>query len=609
VKAPPEGGDWLHEMKYDGYRIGCRIDDGEISLISRNGNDWTAAFPELVEAAQGFGVRSALIDGEVAMLTSDGRTSFQALQNAARGGSRQSLVYFVFDLLHVEGATLTARPLLERKSELLRLLERAGRGSRLRYSDHVVGRGREMFDQACRLGLEGIVSKRTDAPYTSGRSDLWLKTKCLQRQEFVIGGFTDPEGARAGIGALLVGYYEGDALRFAGKVGTGFTVAVAKDLRKRLEAAEVKSSPFDPRPAGWLGNHAHWVRPRLVAEVVFTEWTDEGQIRHPSFQGLRRDKKPDEVIRERPSEAPRSTARGKKASPSRPTIAGVSVSNPDRILYPETSITKRRVAEYYERIGEWMVPHVKGRPLTLVRCPDGLNGGCFYMKHSKLWAPDALRRVKIQEKTKVGDYLIADNVAGIVSLVQMGVLEIHTWNSTDDDIERPDRIVFDLDPGVKVVWGQVIAAARLVRKLLDRAGLASFPKTTGGRGLHVVVPLKPQADWRACLDFARRFAELIEERDPSLYTTVFAKAGRESKILIDYLRNNRTNTSIAAYSTRARTGAPVSTPIRWGELKETLDPSGFTIEAVEKRLARMRKDPWAEYWTTRQPLRTRPFSR
>jgi len=228
-----------------------------------------------------------------------------------------------------------------------------------------------MFDQACRHALEGIVSKRSDAPYTSGRSDLWLKTKCIQRQEFVIGGFTDPEGARAGIGALLIGYYEAGALRFAGKVGTGFSVAVAKDLRKRLDAAEVKSCPFDPRPPGWLGNHAHWVRPRLVAEVVFTEWTDEGKIRHPSFQGLRRDKKPEEVIRERPSEAPRSTARVKKTSPLRPTIAGVSVSNPDRILYPETGITKRRLAEYYERIGEWMVPHVKGRPLTLVRCPDG----------------------------------------------------------------------------------------------------------------------------------------------------------------------------------------------------------------------------------------------
>lgn len=295
-----------------------------------------------------------------------------------------------------------------------------------------------------------------------------------------------------------------------------------------------------------------------------------------------------------------------QASPSRravrPLVAGVGISHADRVLYPGTAITKGRLAEYYARIGEWMVPHVAGRPLTLVRCPEGITSGCFFMKHSKLWAPEALRRVKIQEKTKVGDYLIADTIAAVVSLVQMGVVEIHTWNTTFDHVELPDRIVFDLDPGEQVTWAQVVAAGRRVRALLQRLGLASFPKTTGGRGLHVVVPLEPDAEWTECLEFSRAVATLLEEADPDLYTTNFSRAGRERKILIDYLRNNRTNTSIAAYSTRARPGAPVSTPLRWTELKATVEPAHWTLARVERRLARLKQDPWREYWITRQSL-------
>lgn len=300
-----------------------------------------------------------------------------------------------------------------------------------------------------------------------------------------------------------------------------------------------------------------------------------------------------------------ATARAHKApgsTASRLRVAGVGISHPERVIYPELGVTKHRVAEYYARIEEWIVPHVRGRPLTLVRCPEGLRGDCFFMKHSKVWAPEALRRVRIQEKTKVGEYLIADDAAGVVSLVQMGVLEIHTWNSTFERLEHPDRVVFDLDPGPKTTWTEVIDGARLVRRLLARAGLECFVKTTGGRGLHVVVPLTPRADWRTCLEFSRQFAAMLMARDRQRYTTDFAKAGRERKILVDYLRNNRTNTSIAAYSTRARKGAPVSTPIRWSELKEDLDPAAFTIEAVERRLSRLKKDPWEGYWDSTQSL-------
>jgi bifunctional non-homologous end joining protein LigD len=617
VKEPPEGDEWLHEMKYDGYRIGCRISGGRVRLISRNGKDWTEAFPEIAEAAAKLGVRRALIDGEVAIVLPDGRTSFQDLQNAFSGGSRRGLVYFAFDLLFVDPEMLTRRPLAERKAKLLRLVGKPGARSRIRYSDHVVGHGGRMFAEACRLKLEGIVSKRRDSEYKAGRSDAWVKTKCVQRQEFVIGGFTDPEGSRKGIGALLAGHYDDDdRLVFAGKVGTGFTTATSLDLRRKLEAIERSASPFTPPPEGWLGKHAHWVKPSLVAEVVFSEWTGDGKIRHPSFQGLRRDKKATDVRRETPQAlsavGPRNRVGAKaEAKSSRITVAGVSISHPDRVMYPEPStaeapagkrITKFDVAKFYERIADWIVPHVEGRPLTLVRCPEGLAGECFYMKHSKVWAPPALRRVKIQEKTKIGDYLVADDIAAVVSLVQMDVLEIHTWNTCVDKVELPNRIVFDMDPGAHVPWARVIDSARLVRKMLETVGLESFPKTTGGKGLHVVVPLVPRADWRECLDFSRALAEAIERHDPALFTTMFAKAGRERKILIDYMRNNRTNTSVSAFSTRARPGAPVSMTLRWEEVTPALDPSTWTVATAERRLSLLRKDPWRDYWTCKQRL-------
>jgi bifunctional non-homologous end joining protein LigD len=608
VKAAPEGDEWLHEMKYDGYRIGCRIDDGKVRLISRNGKDWTAAFPEICEAWKKLGVRRALVDGEVAIVLPDGRTSFQDLQNAFSGGTRRGLVYFAFDLLHVDGETLTRRPLLERKEQLLRLVGKPGARTRIRYSEHVVGEGGRTFAEACRLKLEGIISKRCDSEYKAGRSDAWVKTKCVLRQEFVIGGFTDPEGARQGIGALLAGYYDDEGrLVFAGKVGTGFTTASARELRRKLDAIEQPGCPFTPRPAGWLGRNAHWVKPALVGEVVFSEWTGDGKIRHPSFQGLRRDKRPAEVRRETATDLPPAKVvppeRGRYGkSGGRITVAGVSISHPDRVMYPDPPFTKLDVARFYERIADWIVPHLEGRPLTLVRCPEGLAGECFYMKHSKVWAPPALRRVSIQEKTKVGDYLIADTLGAVVSLVQMDVLEIHTWNSRIGKVELPDRIVFDLDPGAHVPWPRVIESARLVRKMLHTVGLDSFPKTTGGKGLHVVVPLAPRAGWRDCLAFARALAEAIERDNPALYTTAFAKAGRARKILIDYMRNNRTNTSVSAFSTRARPGGPVSMTLRWEEVTSALDPSAWTIATAERRLSSLRRDPWRDYWTSRQRL-------
>jgi len=623
VATPPSGDDWLHEIKYDGYRIGARVRKGRVTLYTRNGNDWTAAFPEIADAVAKLDVDDAVIDGEAAVVLPDGRTSFQALQNTG-GGSRGTLVYFVFDLLRLNGENIESVPLDERKARLKKIVGVRSTG-RIRFSEHIDGNGDAFFAEACRAGLEGIVSKRRDQPYRAGRHGGWVKTKCVQRQEFVIGGFTDPEGMRAGLGALLIGYYEDDRLVFCGKVGTGFTHKLAVDLRARLDRIEQKTSPFTPPPPGWLGRNAHWVKPDLVCEVVFTEWTSDGKIRHPSFQGLRADKSPTDIRREKPADIQsgrlqspvarafkaRATAtRQKKAgshhegSSYRDTteVADVAISHPDRILYPELKLTKIDIARYYASIEQWIVPHVAGRPLTLVRCPEGIAGECFFMKHSKVWAPKALRRVRIKEKAKLGEYLIADDISGIVSLAQMGVLEIHTWNSVFEDVERPNRLVFDLDPGEEVSWRAVVHGACMVRDALTALTLESYVKTTGGRGLHVVVPLTPHADWSQCLEFSRALSERFEQAQPELYTTAFAKTGRARKILIDYLRNNRTNTSIAAFSTRARAGAPVSVPVTWEELRRSLDPQALTVHSVAKRLARLKADPWAGYWKCRQKL-------
>ena len=421
-------------MKFDGYRILARLQDGRAHLWSRNGKDWTAHFPAVAAAVEALPVQTALLDGEVAIVLPNGMTSFQALQNALAGQDQGQLAYFLFDLVHLEGYSLARAALEERKSLLKDLLGPPAAGSPLRYSDHVTGSGAEFYEQACGLGLEGIVSKRRDAPYEPTRSRWWLKVKCLKRQEFVIGGFTDPAGSRVGLGALLLGVYDKDGrLEFAGKVGTGFTAKVLDDLYKKVAAREQRESPFAQAKIPGI-TRAHWVKPELVGEVAFTDWTSDGRLRHPSFQGLRADKSPKDVVREQPRAVAEvapvklGTKRGPKTG-GEEKVAGVRLTHPERVLYPPQGITKHDLALFYESISKWILPHVKGRPLTLVRCPEGAEKDCFYMKHSGVWAPEALRRVKIQEKTKVGEYLVADDLQGLISLVQMGILEIHTWNA------------------------------------------------------------------------------------------------------------------------------------------------------------------------------------
>ncbi len=624
VSAPPDGDEWLHEMKFDGYRVLCRIERGSVRLLSRNGKDWTGRLPAVARAAARLGTRAAMLDGEVAVLLPNGVTSFNALQNALGGKNGGELVYFVFDLLHLDGNDLSGTPLEDRKDALRALLDGGSAGPTLRYSDHVVGNGEAFLRHACRMSLEGVVSKRRDAPYVSGRSRAWLKAKCIQEQEFVIGGFTEPEGKRSGIGALLLGVHDEDGtLVYVGKVGTGFSSQAAVELRRRLDALAQPTSPFARRPAG--SSRAHWARPELVGEVEFTEWTPDGRLRHPSWKGLREDKPAREIVRERPAGAggaPRARAaptggtRGARHSfvrartrragtavpPDASQVAGVRITHPERVLYPPQDITKLDLARFYESIAEWILPHLRGRPTSLVRCPEGLAKECFYQKHVGVWAPAALRRVRIQEKKKVGEYLVVDDLAGLIGLVQIGTLEIHTWNCVFERLERPDRLIFDLDPADDVAWPDVVKAARTLRGHLQGMGLESFIKTTGGKGFHLVVPLENGPGWDDCLAFSRRVAEDLARDAPRSFTADVAKSERHGRIYIDYLRNLRGATAVAAFSTRARRGAPVSTPIAWDELGPRLRADHFTVSNLPRRLSSLRRDPWEDYARTRQRL-------
>jgi bifunctional non-homologous end joining protein LigD len=615
VTHAPPGDDWVHEMKVDGYRVLARLERGRVRLSSRTGRDWTDHFPAVAKAVAGLTAQQAMLDGEVAVFLPDGTTSFQALQNYLSGDRRGHLAYVVFDLLHLDGRDLTGARLEDRKALLQQLLATADAGGPLRYSDHVIGSGSEVFARACRLGLEGIIAKRRDAPYRGGRGHDWLKVKCLKEQEVVIGGYTEPEGSRVGIGALLAGVQQDGRLVYAGKVGTGFTNKSLQELTKRLSALEQPTCPFASRPDG-VGR-AHWVKPELVAEVAFAEWTDDGKMRHPSFKGLREDKPAADVVRERPSSVEAVTSNPRRATTrtsgsrrgtagarddSTAEVAGVRLTHANRILYPPLGTTKRDLARFYEEIADWILPHLKDRPTTLVRCPEGAHKQCFYQKHIGYWAPKSVRRVKIKEKRKVGEYLVVDSLPALIGLVQIGILEIHTWNSVVEHLEEPNRIVLDLDPGPGVEWPRVIEAARLVRDRLADVGLESFVKATGGKGLHVVAPLSPRTTWEGGAAFTRALAERVARQYPREFVAHMAKAARKGKIFIDYLRNVRGATSVAAYSTRATPEAPVSAPLDWGELTPSLRPDHYTIANLPRRLRQLKADPWARYWTLRQAL-------
>jgi bifunctional non-homologous end joining protein LigD len=624
VTASPEGEEWVHELKYDGYRILCRLKAGEARLLTRNGNDWTAKLPHIAEAASKLPVKTAWLDGEVVALLPDGHISFQALQNAFDAHSDSNLVYFVFDLLYLDGYDLRAVPLLERKRLLSALFQdRTSLGS-IQYSDHISGRGDVAFAEACRSGMEGLIAKRADAPYLAGRNRNWVKVKCGQRQEFVIGGYTEPSGSRTAFGALLLGVYDkAGQLRFAGRTGTGFSERSLKELYARLNKLEQASAPFVNPPGGSERRGVHWVKPRLVAEVAFAEWTNEGQLRQASFQGLREDKDPRSVTHERPVSASsggnagtngrhrfsrrRNKPQDKPASSAgssngSPVVGGVTLSHPDRILFPDQGVTKLALAQYYEAISDWILPHVEDRPLTLVRCPEGYKKECFYQKHATDRIPEAVGRVEIPEDDGTACYMMADSLGALAGLVQMGVLELHTWGAKRDKLERPDRMILDLDPDPAVEWPSVIEGAQLLRTLLGELNLASFVKTTGGKGLHIVVPLQRVHTWDEVKTFSKAVAEHLVRMIPERFLANMSKQKRKGKIYVDYLRNARGATAVAAYSTRAKPEAPVSVPLAWSELSTEIRSDHFTLANVQDRLRLLRRDPWKDYYSAKQRL-------
>ena len=613
VKQMPAGDRWIAEVKFDGYRMLCRIEKGEARLFSRTRKEWTGNFQSIADQAARLPVETAWLDGEVVKMDEHGRSSFQNLQNALSDADDSQLFYYLFDIPYLNGYDLRDVPLLDRKGVLSTLLPEAS--GALRLSFHQAGDGGEFFGKACELGLEGVIAKVASSRYVAGRGREWVKVKCGRRQEMVIGGYTDPEGSRQGFGALHLGVYEQGKLRYSGKVGTGFNDELLGSLKKRLYALKQEKPPFFNPPRGAEARRSHWIKPVLVAEIAFTEWTADGTLRHATFQGLRADKDAKDVARERAADSPtggitstpvantsRSRGGKRRVSADAGAAGSIQLSNPDKPLYPESGITKKDLAEYYAAISDWILPHLRDRPLSLLRCPNGWGKECFYQKNAGKGASEALDQVQVSTSEGPAQYMMANSGNALLALVQMGVLEIHPWGSTSKKLGHPDRIIFDFDPDDALPWKSLVEAVGLLRTLLEQIGLQGFVKTTGGKGLHVVVPIQPTQPWPVIKAFSKTIAELFAGTFPDRFTPKITKATRKGRIFIDYLRHDEGSTAIAPFSTRARAKAPVSMPIAWSELVRDLRFEHFNVNSAPKRLKRLRKDPWEGFFDARQAI-------
>jgi bifunctional non-homologous end joining protein LigD len=629
VDKPIAQSGWLHELKLDGYRIEARKNGPKVELFTRTGLDWTHRMKKIAAEFANIPAESAIIDGEVVVLAKDGTTSFALLQAAFREGEKHPLTYFAFDLLHLNGRNLRNSELAERKQLLAKLLEASSpTHPNIRLSEHIETKGDEVFQKACNLHAEGIVSKRSSGKYTSGRSREWVKVKCAHDQEFVIGGFTLPSNGIHGVGALLLGYYDESAkLIYAGRTGTGFTQKSHRLIRDLLEKLRDKASPFIDLPMG-ARRGVVWVKPKLVAQVNFATWTADNLVRQAAFKGLREDKPANEVHREEAasmkakltysdaSHRQRNIAAVKSISIPRPAKATseatekadgqhapVRLTHSDKILDQESGLTKQKLADYYWAIAEHMLPQIANRPLSLVRCPEGSTEPCFFQKHSNHMLPPGIESVDIPDKKtgKLEPYITLSTRESLAGLAQMGVLEVHPWGSQNDDLEHPDRIIIDLDPDEAISWRTLAASAEETRRLLKKLGLESFLKSTGGKGLHVVIPITPKHDWAVIKKFAHAVALELEKRQPSLYLTKMSKAARKGRIFIDYLRNERGATAVAAFSPRARAGAPVSMPMNWSELKAEKRPS-FHVADFDDWKSRLTRDPWKKLSLLKQDI-------
>ncbi|HZG46835.1 MAG TPA: DNA ligase D, partial [Allosphingosinicella sp.] len=590
VDYVPSGSGWLYEMKYDGYRCLLGVGGGKGRVYTRSGLDWSDKFPEIAEAAAQLEVGSALLDGEIVSLDEEGRTNFSALQAAISGGGR-GLTCFLFDALEIDGEDLTRLPNVERKARLASLV---GEGrAPLLYAQHIVGAGEQLLQAMCDAGQEGVIAKKAEAPYRSTRSKCWLKIKCTRRQEFVVIGWIDSTSATRGLRSLILAVTEDGKLRFAGKVGTGFSMDTERTLLAKLKRLERKAAPADVPRAEARG--ARWVRPELVAEVAFAEFTSEGVVRHASFLGLRGDKKADEVVLEEPEH---------RSAPAREAPShSIKVTNPERVIYPDANITKGELFAYQEAVGALMLEWAANRPLSLVRCPQGRGKKCFFQKHNTGSFGPSVHQIEIREgKGTVEDYVYVQDVAGLLSCVQMGTIEFHGWGSTTQDVEKPDRLIFDLDPDEGLGFAEVKRAATDLRRILADMGLQTFPMLTGGKGLHVVVPLLARSEWPEVKDFAQRFAVALATAEPERFTANLAKVKRKGRIFIDYLRNQRGATAILPYSARAREGAPVAAPIHWDELEETKGGNRFTVRDADLLLKRASSRALQGWGEANQPL-------
>ena len=584
VDTPPTGNDWFHETKYDGYRSLVAVGGGTAVAYSRSGLDWTAKFGAVPAACATLPCASALIDGEIVALDAAGKPNFSTLQVALKDNG--PLLYFAFDLLELDGEDLAGLPLIERKAKLATLL--ADAPAPLHYSEHVRGGGEAMFSALCAAGYEGVVSKRADGKSRPGRSGSWLKSKCTHRQEFVIGGWSKSEHGR-GFASLLLGVHENGGLRYAGRVGTGFDDRALEDVTAKLAKLKADKSPFAAKLPAIAKRGANFVRPELVAEIAFAEFTADGHVRHASFLGLRNDKKAADVVLEAPAKGSADPAAAPAAAPA-PDRHGVRVTSPDRIVFPDLGMTKGALVDYYAVVADVMLKELGGRPISLVRCPQGRAKACFFQKHDSGMFSDDVHHVDIAESDgKTEPYLYVDNVEGLLNCVQMGTIEFHGWGSRVADIERPDRLVIDLDPDEGLDFAVVRTAAVLIRDRLKAAGLASFPMLTGGKGVHVVAPLIPDAEWPAVKAWAKAFAEGLEAEMPDAFVANMSKAKRKGRIFVDWLRNQRGATAVLPYSVGAREGAGVAVPITWAQLSETVAGSAFTAADPAAVLAQSKR--------------------
>jgi bifunctional non-homologous end joining protein LigD len=592
VDEVPTGSGWLHEYKYDGYRLLLATAGGAASAFTRKGHDWSDKFRAIVKAASDLPA-GCLIDGEAVALGKSGKPDFQLLQASLKGG-KADLAFYAFDLLVDRGEDITRLPNIERKERLAALLKTASHP--ILYGDHVIGKGEALFDAICKEGGEGIISKKASAPYSGTRSRNWLKIKCIQRQEFIIVGWQESD-KRRGFRSLHLAVQEGGKLTYAGKVGTGFNTKMIEEMSETMRPLEVDKPPLDVPRAARKGSH--WIEPRLVGEVAFTEFTSDGILRHPSFIALRQDKSAKDVVREVPKHLKKAES---KAEPVSADIF-VKISNRDRVIYPADGLTKGQLADYYAAVAELLLVDAANRPISLVRCPQGRAKKCFFQKHDAgSFGPD-VKQVPVKEK-KGGteDYLYIDSAKGLLTLVQMGTIEVHGWGSRVKPLEKPDRLVFDLDPDVGLDFGDVRSAAVRLQALLADLGLVSFPMVTGGKGIHVIVPLDASVDWPKVSDFAERFARAIAQAEPERFTANIRKVERKGRIFLDYLRNQRGATAIMPYSARARDGAPVAAPIAWEELDSITGGNVFTILDADELLARASSKLLAGWGQAKQKL-------